>query len=218
MVDCVFETHQGLLQVLRYRNDRRYKNSLRVLLNDVELTKGTTELTQKFLYTLIGFTESSLMASILFGQNASGVSSFSDVHLKTLVEAILGIMDYQRAQVEAKHEYHTFKGELKGLESQKTFLKEEISSMEESLDEESLKREETIKDIQKEIKELTEVGWVVGILKSVSSLCYYLTNKNIKDLTLKVKKINLDYQKEMKKLTVLKSESHACDKEITKSQ
>ena len=216
-VGCLFDTEHGELEVLRYRNDRRFKNSVRVIVDGVELTKGTSELTQRYLYSILGFTESSLMASILFGQNAMGVSSFSDANLKTLVEAILGIMDYQRAQVEAKQEASVLKAEISGLNNQLNFLKEEVSSMSNSFQDQSLKKEEMIKEKEKEVETLKNDGWVLGILKTITSLCQHITSEKIKDVKGEAQKSKVGYQDLMRGVSKLKAEKNTHEKEILKA-
>jgi len=217
-VDCKFSTKDGELNVIRYRNDKQYKNSLRVLLEGAELTKGTSELTQQFLYNLIGFTESSLTASILFGQNSAGVSSFSDTNLKTLVEAILGVMDYQRAQVEAKTESNLLKGQLQGLEGQKIFLENEIKATQDLLLEQEKKKEASDKENEEKIETLTSDVWVFGVLRSVTSLCHFHLTSKINNLNEETKKIRSESHLLLNKITQLKTESHGYDKEIKKAE
>lgn len=102
-----------LYEITRYRKHSEHKNRLFVLVDGVDMTKGTDKLTQDFIVKLLGCSLEVFAAAVYAGQEKMpDLPGMTDKELKVLVEEAAGIDKLQKAHEIAREKLREKKTEL----------------------------------------------------------------------------------------------------------
>lgn len=109
-VSLMLEDSTDVYLITRHRKDTSYKNQLVMQVQThggwEDITKGTTDLTQKDIETIVGCSYEVFRAAIYMGQEEQvDLPAMTDKQLKTVVEEAAGIEQLQRAEELANLEY-----------------------------------------------------------------------------------------------------------------
>lgn len=102
-VSIVIEDGRENYKVSRYRKDGEHANSLFVIHNDKDITKGTVAETQDVIDKIIGCGHEVFVATVYAGQEAMpDLPAMTDKQLKELIESVIGVEVLTKAYAKAK--------------------------------------------------------------------------------------------------------------------
>ena len=103
----------------RYRKHKTYKNKVRLLQEENELTLSTVALTNKKILELFGIDYNTYLNSIMYGQGDVEIfAKATDKGKKEILENVANIGIYQEAQAQAKESLAQAKLEVSRIESE----------------------------------------------------------------------------------------------------
>lgn len=141
----------------RYRKHKTYKNKVRLLQGDKDLTEASVAKTNAKILDLFGIDFNTFLNSIMYGQGDVEIfSQASDKGKKEILENVANIAIYQKAQEQAKQVKAQLELELARVDTESQLKTQELANIEyqETSDKENYKKtQELIKQKEEDLKQ-----------------------------------------------------------------
>lgn len=120
--DCMVQTSWAddgrTYKIIRYRKHSKYKNSIKILQDRIDITKATAPLVQAQINEIMGADETVFRAACFYQQeNPLDIPAMKDRELKALLENVLPFEDLEEAYQKATEEVKQERLKLAALES-----------------------------------------------------------------------------------------------------
>lgn len=130
-VSVKIQDGENLYEITRYRKHNTYKNNVKVIVNGSDLTKPSTNETDKLIVSLLGITEEIFKVTVYCGQEAIPyLPAMTDKQIKELIENAAGLTELQKAYEVVKVNKLNHSGAVLTLKDKVQTLKQEIFDLE----------------------------------------------------------------------------------------
>lgn len=152
----ILKGHDGenKYRIERYRKHTKYKNKVKLFINDKDVSEKSTKDTNKKIQRLIGIDYTTFVNSIMFSQG-SGAGRFAiatDAEKKEILENIVRLGVYAKAQEVAKSRVQSKEKEIQEKEREVERLQWELSQVD-TLEEQDKQQYETTRNMIKQEEE-----------------------------------------------------------------
>lgn len=156
-VTVVIEDHDETITITRYRKHSKYKNSLKIAIGDEDISCRKAVDTQEVINARLGTNYQTFLNTNLFSVDLlTSFASATDSDKKAIMERILGLEVFTKAQALAKEKVKEIKTSMSGDESKIETLADSIEENEDTLASLLEKQKEESKEKAAEIEALEE--------------------------------------------------------------
>jgi len=143
-------------RIERYRKHSKNKNKVKLFLNDKEITEKSAKDTNQTIENIVGIDYNTFISSIIFSQGAGGgaFASASDKEKKDILENLVNMDIYAKAQEVAKERVKEKENEISGNERDTEKLNWELENVDNLERQDKENYEKTEQMLQQEFEEV----------------------------------------------------------------
>jgi len=175
-VKLTFLADDNIYRIERYRNHRKFKNSLKLFKDNEEITQTASSLTQNIINSLIGDSKT-FLNSIMFSQEL--IVNFLKLRIgdrKSVIEKILQLERLNDIQDRLKEKYKNISDKKEQIEIKKKEIENSINTLNETLKnyfkeckEKGLSIKKELSEAEEELKQIENINIVD--LKKIKENC-----------------------------------------------